>query len=103
MAFIRSQIEANGQDRIERQAARGIEQKYGVEPERHGLRRAKMKGMPDAAEREVERRLKKYGGTPAQDCGFGQTVKFITNVTDDQVDDKGDIMEIPLRRIVGKL
>ena len=104
MAFIRSQIEANGQDRIERQAAaRGIEQKYGVEPERHGLRRAKMKGMPDAAEREVERRLKKYGGTPAQDCGFGQAVKFMTNVTDDQVDDKGDIMEIPLRRIVGKL
>lgn len=67
-AFIRSQIEANRQDRLERQAqARAIEREFGTSPEQQGLARAKLAGISGgqaAVEREIERRAKKYSRSP---------------------------------------
>ena len=67
-AFIRAQIEANRQDRLERQAeARVIELEHGTAPEQNGLRRPKLAGMTggrDATERDIERRMKKYSRNP---------------------------------------
>lgn len=101
MAFIRSQTAANRQDVVERQvAARIIEQQHGVSMEQQGLRRPKVKTIDEASRREIERRVHKYSQVPEQ--SLGQIIKFDTNITDDQLDIHGDI-EIPMRKIVGKL
>ncbi len=62
--FIRAQIEANRQDRLERQAAaRAIELEHGVTPEQNGLRRPKLAGInmgDNEVKREIDRRVEKY-------------------------------------------
>lgn len=67
-AFIDSQIRANRDDRMERQAeARVIELEHGVAPEQNGLKRPKLAGMTggqEATEREIRRRTKKYSRDP---------------------------------------
>lgn len=67
-AFIDSQIRANRDDRMERQAeARVIELEHGVAPEQNGLKRPKLAGMTggqEATEREIRRRMKKYSRDP---------------------------------------
>ena len=101
MAFIRSQIAANRQDVVERQVAgRIIEHQHGVSMEQQGLKRPKVKTIDEASRREIERRVRKYSQVPEQ--SLGQIIKFDTNITDDQLDIHGDI-EIPMRKIVGKL
>ena len=78
-------VEANRQDRIERQiAARAIEEEFGMTPEQQGLNRPKMAAMPKRKdceaeiERSLRRRRKKYAGS-TENLSPGLVGKEISN------------------------
>lgn len=100
MAFIRRNIEANTEDRIERQVgARIIEQAHGVSMEQQGLKRPKLKGVKSETEREIERRVRRYSQDPEQ-LSAGKVTKLISNITFDQLN--GDI-RLNEKKVAGKL
>lgn len=100
MAFIRRNIEANTEDRIERQVgARIIEQAHGVSMEQQGLKRPKLKGAKSETEREIERRVRRYSQDPEQ-LSAGKVTKLISNITFDQLN--GDI-RLNEKKVAGKL
>ncbi|KAA6351249.1 hypothetical protein EZS27_001395 [termite gut metagenome] len=85
MAFIHKNIWENTEDRIARQvAARAIEQQHGVNPEKHGLSRPKMRGVKKEVEEEINKRLKKYARVP-EEVDVGKMVKLISSSTFDKV------------------
>ncbi len=98
-AFIRREQEANIRDRIERQViAKEIEYAYGVAPEQHGLSTPKVKGVTKEAQREIDRRTKKYSRDP-EEYRIGRATKKISNLTFDQLTDN----TIDVKRVAGKL
>lgn len=100
MSFIRRNIEANTEDRIERQVgARIIEQAHGVSMEQQGLKRPKLKGVKKETEREIERRVRRYSQDPEQ-LSAGKVTKLISNITFDQLN--GDI-RLNEKKVAGKL
>lgn len=96
--FIRAQQEAVVNERINRQAvAREIEYEHGVAPEQHGLRTPDLKGLGKEAQRQIDRRTRKYGQPPLP--SVGRDLKVISNVTWDSFEKK----EVSIRKVVGKL
>ncbi|MGP1436252.1 MAG: kinase [Phocaeicola sp.] len=100
MAFIRRNIEANTQDRIERQVnARIIEQTHGMSMEQQGLIRPKLKGEKNETMREIERRVRRYSQDPEL-VSIGKVTKLVSNMTFDQLN--GDI-RLNEKKVAGKL
>lgn len=98
-AFIRREQAANLQDRIERQVtAKEIEYAHGVAPEQHGLETPKLKGIPAEAQREIDRRTRKYSRDP-EEYQIGRAGKAVSNLTFDQLDDR----KVDPKRVAGKL
>lgn len=98
-AFIRREQAANLQDRIERQVvAKEIEYAHGVAPEQHGLNTPKLKGIPAEAQREIDRRTKKYSRDP-EEYQVGRAGKVISNISWDQLADR----KVDPKRVAGKL
>ena len=108
--FIRQEQEANLRDRIDRQvAAREIEHENGTAPEQHGLNAPQIKGAGKRAneeiERQVERRVAKYGMSAA-DFELGVHTKRIS--MDDWLNAKENSAELAipqanLKKTAGKL
>ena len=100
MAFIRRNIEANTEGRIERQVrGRIIEQAHGMSMEQQGLERPELKGMQKSDQREIERRIRRYSLNPEQ-LSIGKATKQISNITFDQLN--GDI-RLNEKKVAGKL
>lgn len=99
-AFIRQEQEANLRDRIERQViAKEIEYAYGVAPEQNGLTTPDLKGIPAEAQREIDRRTKKYSRDP-EELQIGRVTKKQSNLTLDQLDGQ---IHFDQRKVAGKL
>lgn len=99
-AFIRQEQEANLRDRIERQViVKEIEYAYGVAPEQNGLVTPPLKGIPADAQREIDRRTRKYSLDVAE-LEPGRVSKRTSNLTLDQLDGEVSFDE---RRAAGKL
>ena len=97
--FIRREQAANLQDRIDRQvAAKEIEYAHGVAPEQHGLNTPKLKGIPAEAQREIDRRTRKYSRDP-EEYQIGRAGKVISNISWDQLADR----KVDPKRVAGKL
>nr|WP_305388485.1 hypothetical protein [uncultured Muribaculum sp.] len=102
-------VEANRQDRIERQiAARAIEEEFGVTPEQQGLNRPKMAAMPKRKDCEVEierslrRRRKKYAGN-AENLSPGLVGKEISNKVWSELPDYSGGVKIDELKAIRKL
>ena len=96
--FIRAQQEAVINERINRQVvAKDIEYEHGVAPEQNGLRTPDLKGLGKEAQRQIDRRTRKYS-QPARPS-IGRDMKVISNVTWDSFEKK----EVSIRKVVGKL
>ena len=96
--FIRTQQEAVVNERINRQVvAKDIEYEHGVAPEQNGLRTPDLKGLGKEAQRQIDRRTRKYS-QPARPS-IGRDMKVISNVTWDSFEKK----EVSIRKVVGKL
>ena len=100
MAFIRRNIDANTEDRVERQvSARIIERTHGMGMEQQGLIRPELKGVRSETEREIERRVRRYSRDPEQ-LSAGRVTKLTSNITFDLLE--GDI-RLNERKAAGKL
>ena len=96
--FIRTQQEAVVNERINRQVvAKDIEYEHGVAPEQNGLRTPDLKGLGKEAQRQIDRRTRKYSQPPRP--SIGRDMKVISNVTWDSFEKK----EVSIRKVVGKL
>lgn len=96
--FIRAQQEAVINERINRQVvAKDIEYEHGVAPEQNGLRTPDLKGLGKEAQRQIDRRTRKYSQPPRP--SIGRDMKVISNVTWDSFEKK----EVSIRKVVGKL
>ena len=85
--FIRTQQEAVVNERINRQ----------VVAKDNGLRTPDLKGLGKEAQRQIDRRTRKYS-QPARPS-IGRDMKVISNVTWDSFEKK----EVSIRKVVGKL
>ena len=77
--------------------AKDIEHEHGVAPEQNGLRTPDLKGLGKEAQRQIDRRTRKYS-QPARPS-IGRDMKVISNVTWDSFEKK----EVSIRKVVGKL
>ena len=94
----RAQQEAVINERINRQVvAKDIEYEHGVAPEQNGLRTPDLKGLGKEAQRQIDRRTRKYSQPPRP--SIGRDMKVISNVTWDSFEKK----EVSIRKVVGKL
>ena len=99
-AFIRQQQAATEESRIERQvAAREIEYAEGVAPEQHGLVSPKLKGVRKDVQRQIDRRLRKYGKEP-EELSLGRVTKKVSKMDWSEVT---ETVSIDLKKLAGKL
>ena len=99
-AFIRQQQAAAETSRIERQvAAREIEYAEGVAPEQHGLVSPKLKGVRKDVQRQIDRRLRKYGKEP-EELSLGRVTKKVSKMDWSEVT---ETVSIDLKKLAGKL
>lgn len=97
--FIRLMQEAVVNERIDRQvAAKEIEYEHGVAPEQNGLRTPDLKGLPKEAQRQIDRRTKKYSRPVC--LSLGRDTKEISNITWDQI---SETKVVEMKKVVGKL
>lgn len=97
--FIRLMQEAVVNERIDRQvAAKEIEYEHGVAPEQNGLRTPDLKGLPKEAQRQIDRRTKKYSRPVC--LSLGRDTKDISNITWDQI---SETKVVETKKVVGKL
>lgn len=106
--FIRQEQEANTQDRIERTVAgREIEAAHGVLPEQHGLSSPELKGADKEVQRQIERRLRKYGRGVEVELGRAQKSVSMADWRNAMEDDDGEELTLPERvpeaRLAGKM
>ena len=95
--FIRQMQETTAKERVERQVAgREIEYAHGVAPEQHGLDTPDLKGLPKEAQRQIDKRVRRYSGKP-EEYQLGRSTKVISLTTFDQLEDK----ERDYRKIAG--
>lgn len=84
--FIRQMQEAVFAERVERQVAgREIEHAHGVAPEQHGFVSPKLKGLPKEAQRQIDKRVRRYSGNP-EEHQLGKRTKVISLMTHDQLE-----------------
>lgn len=100
-AFIRNQQKATEESRIERHVAgREIEYAEGVAPEQNGLTSPDLKGVSKDVQRQIDRRLRKYGKEP-EELSLGRVTKKVSKM------DWRDLEEQPIvvdfKKVAGKL
>lgn len=100
-AFIRNQQKATEESRIERHVAgREIEYAEGVAPEQNGLTSPDLKGVSKDVQRQIDRRLRKYGNEP-EELSLGRVTKKVSKM------DWRDLEEQPIvvdfKKVAGKL
>ena len=84
--FIRQMQEATTTERVERQVAgREIEYDHGVAPEQHGLDTPNLKGLTKEAQRQIDKRVRRYSGKP-EEYQLGRVTKAISLTTFDQLE-----------------
>ena len=99
-AFIRQQQAAAETSRIERQvAAREIEYAEGVAPEQHGLVSPELKGVRKDVQRQIDRRLRKYGKEP-EELSLGRVTKKVSKMDWSEV---SETVSIDMKKLAGKL
>ena len=99
-AFIRQQQAAAETSRIERKvAAREIEYAEGVAPEQHGLVSPELKGVRKDVQRQIDRRLRKYGKEP-EELSLGRVTKKVSKMDWSEVT---ETVSIDLKKLAGKL
>lgn len=99
-AFIRQQQSAAIESRIERQvAARAIEYAEGVAPEQNGLVTPELLGVKKDEQRQIDRRLRKYGKEP-EELSLGRVTKKISNIDWSEVD---GAVTVDFKKVAGKL
>ena len=99
-AFIRQQQAAAETSRIERQvAAREIEYAEGVAPEQHGLVSPELKGVRKDVQRQIDRRLRKYGKEP-EELSLGRVTKKVSKMDWSEVT---ETVSIDMKKLAGKL
>ena len=86
--FIRQMQEATTTERVERQVAgREIEYGHGVAPEQHGLDTPNLKGLAKEAQRQIDRRVRRYSGKP-EEYQLGRVTKAVSLTTFDQLEEE---------------
>ena len=99
-AFIRQQQSAAIESRIERQvAARAIEYAEGVAPEQNGLVTPELLGIKKDEQRQIDRRLRKYGKEP-EELSLGRVTKKISKMDWSEVD---GAITVDMKKVAGKL
>ena len=86
--FIRDMQEATAGERVER-AVRGreIELDHGVAPEQHGLATPALKGLPGEAQRQIDKRVRRYNRDP-EEYQLGRVTKHISLTTFDELEEQ---------------
>ena len=98
--FIRQQQKATEESRIERQVAgREIEYAEGVAPEQNGLTSPDLKGVSKDVQRQIDRRLRKYGKEP-EELSLGRVTKKVSKMDWSEVT---ETVSIDLKKLAGKL
>jgi len=108
-AFIRQEQAANLQDRVERAVAgREIEIEHGTSPEQHGLRTAELKGVPSEVQRQIDRRLERYGSPPVEETELGRRMKTVSladwlSASEDEDEELSLPEKVPASKLAGML
>ena len=98
--FIRQQQKATEESRIERQVAgRQIEFAEGVAPEQNGLSTPDLKGVTADVQRQIDRRLRKYGKEP-EELSLGRVTKKVSKMDWSEV---SETVTIDMKKVAGKL
>ena len=98
--FIRQQQKAIEQSRIERQVTgRQIEFAEGVAPEQNGLSSPGLKGVTADVQRQIDRRLRKYGKEP-EELSLGRLTKKVSKMDWSEV---SETVTIDMKKVAGKL
>lgn len=98
--FIRQQQKATEESRIERQVAgRQIEFAEGVAPEQNGLSTPDLKGVTADVQRQIDRRLRKYGKEP-EELSLGRVTKKVSKMDWSEVN---ETVTIDMKKVAGKL
>ena len=80
-------------------AAREIEYAEGVAPEQHGLVSPELKGVRKDVQRQIDRRLRKYGKEP-EELSLGRVTKKVSKMDWSEVT---ETVSIDLKKLAGKL
>lgn len=100
--FIRAEQAANAEDRVSRvSSGREIERAHGVLPEQHGLRSPSLKGASSDIERQIARRVAKYGAAPEEETSLGRRQKTLSLA--DWLEELQEPERVPEARMAGKL
>ena len=98
--FIRQQQKAIEQSRIERQVTgRQIEFAEGVAPEQNGLSSPGLKGVTADVQRQIDRRLRKYGKEP-EELSLGRLTNKVSKMYWSEV---SETVTIDMKKVAGKL
>lgn len=86
--FIRQMQEATTAERVERQVAgREIEYDHLLAPEQHGLDTPNLKGLAKEAQRQIDKRVRRYSGKP-EEYQLGRVTKAVSLTTFDQLEEE---------------
>lgn len=100
-SFIRNQQKATEESRIERQVAgREIEYAEGVAPEQNGLTSPDLKGVSKDVQRQIDRRLRKYGKEP-EELSLGRVTKKVSKMDWRDLEDQPIVVDF--KKVAGKL
>ena len=101
--FIRDAQAAAIEGRIDRVAkGRAMAMQEGMDAEQQGLHSPKLKGVNAEVQRQVEKRMAKYGA-PMDELALGQRTKKISMADWIEADEEAKRSDDELRRIAGKL
>lgn len=99
--FIRQQQAAADASRVERQvAAREIEYAEGVAPEQNGLVSPELKGVSKDVQRQIDRRLRRYGREP-EELSLGRVTKRVSKLDWSEVEEGS--VTVDMQKVAGKL
>ena len=100
-AFIRSQEKASAESRVARQlSARELEYAEGVAPEQHGLVSPDLKGVRADVQRQIDRRLRKYGSEP-EELSLGRVTKKVSELDWSSLEQ--GLVSVDMKKVAGKL
>ena len=86
--FIHDMQEATVGERVERTVrGREIELDHGVAPEQHGLATPALKGLPGEAQRQIDKRVRRYNRDP-EEYQLGRVTKHISLTTFDELEEQ---------------
>ena len=81
-------------------AGREIEYAEGVAPEQNGLTSPDLKGVSKDVQRQIDRRLRKYGKEP-EELSLGRVTKKTSNI--DWMELENGPITVDMKKVAGKL